>query len=172
MRHPILALFVPLCCLVAACGQPEPTPLQVGPHEISLVFPSDWEHFDYGEKHLFRKDFERISLEDMGRLGWDIDLAIKQALKNLREDDRREIASRDSLLIDGREARALATWDLVSHQYPKHFLFVMNERSLLALHTAQGRLELMDSVFEGLRNSLAFVDTLDIGGQPGTDGGN
>ena len=171
MRRAVWFLFMALS-LMAACDQPEPTRLQVGAHAVSLVIPPDWEHFNYGEQHLFRKDFERISIEDLGTLGSDIDRAVERALVQLREDGRRETASRDSFQVSGRQARMIDTWDHVSHQYRKRYVFVMNERSLLALYMMQGQFELMDSAFEGLKVSLAFTDTLDLADLPDPDRGD
>ncbi len=171
MRRVVWLLFLTLS-LTAACDQPEPTRIQVGTHAVSLMVPPDWEHFDSGEKHQFRKDFERIAVEDMGRMGWNIDKAIERALVQLREDGRRETASRDSFQVSGRPARAVDTWDHLSHQYRKRYVFVMNEKSLLALYMAQGQFELMDAVFEGLKTSLAFTDSLDLAGLPDTEGGD
>ena len=166
-----------VCCLllfatlmVAACDKPEPVPLQVGVHAISVVFPPDWEHFDFGDKHQFRNELERISIEDFGFLGRDLDKAVERAMVMAREDGRRETASRDSLRITGRDARVIDTWDHLSHQYRKRYLFVINEKSLLAVYTMQGRFESMERIFNELTASLAFVDSLQQAGLP--DGGN
>ena len=152
-----------LLLLIAACDKPQPEPLQVGDHAIMILFPRDWEHVSYGDRHQFRQDLNRISLEDMGRLGY-IDLALERAMVKLREDGRREVAWRDTLQITGRDARLVQTWDHLSHQYPKRYLFVVNDNSLLVVYTQSGQFVAMEAAFTELTASLAFADSL---GAPG-----
>ncbi|MDX2474977.1 MAG: hypothetical protein QNL91_14880 [Candidatus Krumholzibacteria bacterium] len=159
----LLLLLAILLFLVTGCGKQDPVPLQVGTHDIAVVFPSDWEHFEYGEQHQWRQDFNRIAIQDYGRMGTMIDLAIDRALVKLRDDERREIASRDTLLVSGRDARMIATWDHVSHEFPKRYLFVLNQNKLLVLYTMQGQFDLMEPTFTKMANSLAFVDTVATG---------
>ena len=155
-----LVLFAIL--LMAACDKPEPpTPLQVGDHSIALDFPPDWEHINFGDKHQFRHDQERISLEDMGHRGRDLERAIERAMVILREDGRREEASREILIISGRGAMVVDTWDHVSHQYRKRYLFVLNDRSLLVVYTMSGQFENMEPAFNELTASIAFVDSVE-----------
>jgi len=151
-----------LLLLVTACDKPKPEPLQVGDHAITILFPKDWEHVSYGDRHQFRRDMNRISLEDMGRLG-RLDLALEKAMVKLREDGRRENAWRDTLQINGRDARLVQTWDHVSHQYPKRYLFVENNNSLLVVYTQSGQFEAMEAAFTELTASLAFADSLRAG---------
>ena len=150
-----------LLLLFTACDKPQPEPLQVGDHAIMIQFPKDWEHVSYGDRHQFRQDLNRISLEDMGRLGY-IDLALERAMVKLREDGRRENAWRDSLQINGRDARMVQTWDHLSHQYPKRYLFVENDHRLLVIYTMSGPFEAMEPTFTELTASLAFVDSLGV----------
>lgn len=152
-------LWLFLVILVTGCGEPEPTSFQVGAHDITLNVPGDWEHFDFGQQHQWRQDFQRIAIQDYDGLGSYIDLALERAMVKLREDGRREVASRDTLQISGRDARMIDTWDHVSHQYRRRYLFVLNQDKLLVLYTMQGQFELMESAFTELANSLAFVDT-------------
>lgn len=157
-------LFLFLLLLVAACEKPEPESIQVGTHLISVINPPDWERFDYGEQYQWRKDFERISLQDMGRMGSKFDWALERALEKLGENDRREIASLDTLEVSGRDAMMVETWDLVSHQYPKRYLLVINQGNMLGLYTMQGQFELMEPAFTNLAGSLAFIDSVGVGG--------
>jgi hypothetical protein len=160
-----LLLFATLT--MAACDKPEPPlPLQVGDHSITLLFPADWEHINFGDKHQFRHDQERISLEDMGHRGRDLDLAIARAMVILREDGRREEASRDPLIISGRPAMVVDTWDHLSHEYRKRYLFALNDRSLLVVYTMSGQFEKMEPTFTELTGSIAFVDSLEQTGLP------
>ncbi len=152
-----------LLLLIAACDKPQPELLQVGDHAIMILFPQDWEHVSYGDRHQFRQDMNRISLEDMGRLGY-LDLALEKAMVKLREDGRRENAWRDTLQISGRDARMVQTWDHVSHQYPKRYLFVENDNSLLVIYTQSGQFVAMEAAFTELTASLAFADSLGVPG--------
>lgn len=157
--------------LLAACDKPEPVPLQVGDHAITIFFPQDWEHVNFGNKHQFRHEQERISLEDMGRRGWDLNRAITRAMGTLGENERREEASRDTLEISGRTAMVIDTWDHVSHEYRKRYLFAVNDRSLLVVYTMSGQFELMEPAFTELIGSIAFVDTVDTVEQAGLPDG-
>ena len=150
-----------LLLLITACDKPQPEPLQVGDHAITILFPQDWEHVSYGDRHQFRQDMNRISLEDMGRLG-KLDLALERAMVKFREDGRRENAWRDTLQISGRDARMVQTWDHVSHQYPKRYLFVKNDNSLLVVYTQSGQFEAMEAAFTELTASLTFADSLGV----------
>jgi len=152
-------VFQFLMILMTGCGEPESVPLQVGTLDITVIFPSGWEHIDYGQQHQWRHDFQRIAIQDYDGLGSEIELAIARAMVKLLEDGRREIASRDTLQISGRDARMIDTWDHVSHQYRKRYLFVLNQNKLLVLYTMQGQFELMEPAFAELANSLAFIDT-------------
>ncbi len=157
MRRAGILILLPVL-LLTGCGEPEPTALQVGAHDIVVVFPADWEHFNFGEQHQWRRDFQRIAIQDYDNLG-RLDLAIERAMVKLAEDGRREVASRDTLQVSGREARMIDTWDHVSHEYRKRYLFVINQRKLLVLYTMQGRFEVVEPAFTAMANSLAFVDT-------------
>lgn len=159
MRRALFPLIL-ATLLLASCDKPEPTALQVGDHAITVLFPQDWEHINHGDKQQFRQAQERISLEDMGRLGY-LDLALERAMVKLREDGRRENAWRDTLEINGRRARLVHTWDRVSHQYPRRYLFVENDRSLLVIYTQSGQYEKMETAFNELTASIAFVDTVE-----------
>jgi len=167
-RGACLILFV--LTLLAACDQPEPVELQVGTHVITILFPADWEHVDFGQRHQFRKDFERISIEDLGPMGKNLDKAAERAMVQMGEDGRREVASRSRIQIDGRDAVEIDTWDHISHQYRKRYVFVMDERKILAITMMQGKFETMEATFDGLLASIAFVDSLDGVGVPDSTG--
>ncbi|MCK9995765.1 MAG: hypothetical protein KAH56_05750 [Candidatus Krumholzibacteria bacterium] len=154
-------LLVFVLTLVTACDQPEePVDLQVGTHLITVLFPADWEHVDFGQRHQFRKDFERISIDDLGPMSRNLDMAADRAMDQFGEDGRREVASRSSFQIDGRNAVMVDTWDHLSHQYRKRYVFVVNEMDILAIYMMQGRFEAMEETFDSLLAGIAFADTL------------
>lgn len=157
---PLLALLVLTSCNRSPAADESAGPLQIGSHAVSVVPPPEWEHFDYGERHHFRKDFERISIEDLGALSSDLNEAAQIAMTRLREDELRAEASRLHFTIDGRHAVAIDTWDRMSHQYRKRFVFVENKGEILAMYTMMGSFEAMEPAFDGLLLSLAFTDSL------------
>jgi hypothetical protein len=165
----ILVYLSLVLALAPGCGQeaPRPAELQVGPHRISVLLPDGWEHIDYGDTHQLRRELARISVEDLGWLDGDIDTAADSALVLLREDERRGEASRHHWQIDGRDAVTVDTWDRLSHEYRKRFVFVNNERSLLAISMMPGQLEAMEEAFDTLTASLSFVDSLVAPGRAG-----
>lgn len=162
-----VAICLAILGLVFACAcdkSPEPSAFQVGEQKVTLLTPGDWEHVDYGDQHQWRRDFERISIQDLGNKGSYLDLASERALEQLGENERREVATSDTLTIDGRPAYLIDTWETVSHQYRKRYLLVLNGRSLLAFYTMQGVFENMAAAFDAMAASLAFADSL--GHQP------
>jgi hypothetical protein len=157
--------FLIALCLLGACGKKsESLPFQVGDQKVSLAPPAEWEHVNYGDQHQWRRDFERISLIDLGNKGSYLDLAQDRALEQLGENERREIAVTDTLTIDGRAARLVDTWDKVSHQYRKRYLLVLNGRTLLVMYTMQGKFDNMAAAFDRMTASLTFADS--VGHQP------
>ena len=165
MRRLRLALTASLLW-IGACGhdgaghEQNPVELQIGHHRVTMVLPADWEHLDYGETHQLRRDLAGISIADLDRMGVNLDEAAERAMAGMGEDDRRETAARRRYRIDGREALAIDTWNRLSHQYRRSYLFVSNERKLLAFWMTLGDFAVMEEAFKGLAASLAFVDTV------------
>jgi hypothetical protein len=54
--------------LTCACFAPETDPVSVtiGVHEVQLVVPPEWQHYDHGREQRFEIELLRISLADMG----------------------------------------------------------------------------------------------------------
>lgn len=158
-RRTLTVILLALACM-PACSKQEPTLLRIGDHTISVHLPEGWEHFNYGERHQLRRDFARISLDDLGLQGRDLDRVATKVMPSLGENDRRSVASKQHFLIGDRDALALDTWDTFSHQYRKRYVFVIDEGSLLAIYTMQGEFSEMEKAFDGLIASVAFVDSL------------
>jgi hypothetical protein len=147
--------------LVTACSrEPQPVELQVGEHRISVVVPEGWEHIDYGERHQLHRELERISIEAFPRPNGDLDANVDIRLVELKEDRRRDTATRERFDLAGHEALTVDTWDKLSHQYRKRFVFVAVDNSLMAIHTMQGRFEDLVADFDALISSFTVVDTL------------
>lgn len=160
------ACLVVVLVLLAGCdlNNPEPVELQVGQHRVSVVIPEEWEHVDYGERHLLRKDFGRIIIEDLGWLGKDFDKSVRIALKKLKENEQRDEAFRKSSLLEGHQAVVVQTWDKLSHLWPKKFFFLKTEESLLTIYMMQGEFAAMEPAFDDLVTSFALADSLQQNG--------
>jgi len=168
----VTGLLLAALALLAACDRPDlPVQLQVGAHTISVVIPPDWEHLDYGDRHHFRRNFDRIVIEDLHRSGRDLEKAAEKAMVQLREDGRREIATSVSFQVDKRNALVIDTWDLLSHQYRERYVFMNNKGDLLVIYMMQGRFETMEAAFGELLASFTFVDSLAVTGTPVSNGG-
>ena len=79
------------------------------------------------------------------------------ALAELGHDQRRDIKSRTSLRIDGRDALDLATWTRQSHEGPQRLLLVLNDGYLLALSTRQSADPEAARAFDSFRDGLHFA---------------
>ena len=66
----LIRIPVALCGLLLTCGcsapDPDPLPLTIGVHEVQLIVPADWHHFDHGREQRFENGMQHISLADMG----------------------------------------------------------------------------------------------------------
>ena len=163
-----LVLCIPLFALatLAACETNEPAPpvtILAGSHSFAVTLPDGWEHLDYGNKHQLRRGPTRISIEEMDSLGPNLNSAARRALGRLNEMERRDIASTREFEITGRSAIAVDTWDHLSHQWRKRFVFVNDQGNYLALYTMSGQFENMEGAFDSLVTSLAFTDSLPRG---------
>lgn len=153
----VLVLMLPGGC---AREEPRPVELRVGDHRVSLVLPEGWEHLDYGDRHHLRRDLERISIEVLDLPDYDLDALVDTGLHHLKEDERRDEASRERFELAGHEAMVVDTWDRLSHQHRKRFLFVGAGEGLLTIYMMQGEFEAMEPAFDALVTSLVLVDSL------------
>ncbi len=82
---------------------------------------------------------------------------VDDALPGLKGDNRREVASRTSITIEGVEAEEVKVWDRLSHNQPEHLLFIANGGNLFVMtHALAGR-EHSVAAYEVARASLRFV---------------
>jgi len=172
MMKRCIPVILAILALLPACSKQEPTLLKIGDHTITAFLPEGWEHFNYGERHQLRRDFARISLDDLGLQGSDLDRAAARVMPKIGENDRRSVASRQAFLIGDKDALAIDTWDTFSHEYRKRYVFVIDGRSLLAIYTMQGDFSEMEAAFEELVASVAFPDSLDQAGSGNGVSGN
>lgn len=154
MRRWLIALTI---FLVAGCGTDtsDRVDLRVGEHSISVAIPDGWEHLDYGEHHLLRKELAAIAIREIGG-GPD------SGPGRLGENEQRDVASRTEIQVGGRNAVVIDTWDRLSHQWRKRFCFFRAGEPLIAIFTMHGEFEAMEPAFEALLASVVIADSADV----------
>jgi hypothetical protein len=151
----------------SACARetpPAPKEFEFGARRVQVVVPTGWEALDQGRQKRFRKGEFQIVLQNLGSRTpppRDLDELIEWGLAEVGAavgpDQRREVKSRRTVMIDGREAVDIETRNRLDHTNPQRILFVIDEGDLLALHTV--RMAFADSLaaFDAIRDSLHFV---------------
>ena len=87
----------------------------------------------------------------------DLPALADAGLKALGHDQRRDVKSRQSLMVGGRDALDVDTWNRLSHAHPQRFLFIAHDGYLLALYTARQADAEALSAFASVRDSLHFA---------------
>jgi len=142
---------------------PLPTDLELGAHRVQVILPTGWEALDQGKQKRFRKGELEIVLANLGPatpppLDPDalVDWGLAEIGAGIGRDLRREVKSRRTVTIDGREATDLETWNRLDHTNPQRILFVNDDGDLLALHTVGMALADSLAAFDAIRDSLHF----------------
>lgn len=78
-------------------------------------------------------------------------------LRMLGHDQRRDVKSRQTLKVGGRDALDVETWNRLSHANPQRFLFIAHDGYLLALYTARQSDATALEAFASVRDSLHFA---------------
>lgn len=157
--------------LALACGVPPPEPVtvEIGVHRVSFIVPEGWQHYDHGREHRLETSAGDLVLTDLGPLVADgsrtgvletgdlAELAMA-ALDDLDHGPRRDIESRGRLLLDGREAHRIFTWQRLTHDGRRRHVFIVNRGNLLVIRTEMGRDEVLGPAFDTVVRSLVFVD--------------
>lgn len=78
-------------------------------------------------------------------------------LAKLGHDERYAIAEQQAMAISGRPALLVDTWDRLSHDQRRRYVFVLNEGNLLVARMELGRFSEMEPVFDALVASLRFA---------------
>jgi hypothetical protein len=86
----------------------------------------------------------------------DLRAVADASLAKLGHDARRDVKSRITATIDGRDALDVETWNRLSHATPQRLLFVLNDGYLLAFYTGQGADTDAMTAFETMRAGLHF----------------
>ena len=91
--------------------------------------------------------FDERSIDDLVETAWPrVDTAVHRA-----------IARSEAIEIDGRPARRLSTWDTMTHEHRREFVFVLADGNLLALGMGLGQASDLSPAFEGLVSSLHLL---------------
>lgn len=174
----VVALVASACSKPAPPPPPPPRALTVGAHRVTVVVPVGWSgslvdgtvtlkappptdeeqrKLDY-QGTLSWTSFAEVIMRDLGPvssapLGKHVD----DALPGLTGDNRREVASRTSITIEGVEAEEVKVWDRLSHNQVEYLLFIANGGSLFLMTHAMAGREHSIAAYEVARASLRFV---------------
>lgn len=101
--------------------------------------------------------FDRL-LAEVDRLPeLDLEASLPQALRDLGEDRRRDVAETRSVRLGGRDALAVDTWYRLTHQDRRHYVLVFDDGCLLALRADRGGPAGTTRALEAVMRSLEFA---------------
>jgi hypothetical protein len=162
-RMLMLALLAGSAC-ARSSAPPAPKEFELGAHRVQVIVPAGWEALDQGKQKRFRKGEFEIVLQNVGSpkppprdLDELVDWGLVQLGAGVGHDQRRELKSRRTVMLDGREAVDIETWNRLDHTNPQRIFFVDDDGELLALHTERMAFEDTLAAFDAIRDSLHFV---------------
>jgi hypothetical protein len=86
----------------------------------------------------------------------DITTLAVEALADFEPLDRRTIRNRSPMLIDGRSALLVETWDRLNHIQPMRYIFILNEGRFLVVRSGLGQFSEIEPAFEAIAASLTL----------------
>jgi hypothetical protein len=151
-----------------ACAREKPGPAPkefvFGARRVQVIVPDGWEALDQGRQKRFRRGEFSIVLQFLGPstspprdLDELIDWGLAELGAEIGPDSRREVKSRRPVVLDGREAFDIETWNRLDHTNPQRIFFVKVDGGLLALHTERMAFGDTLAAFDAIRDSLHLV---------------
>ena len=165
-KYSRLRILTLVLLAAASCARTPPAPkeFELRARRVQVTVPTGWEALDQGQQKRFRKgEFEIVlqNLESPKPPARDLDELIDWGLAQLGagvgHDQRREVRSRRTVMVEGREAVDIETWNRLDHTNPQRIFFVDDEGELLALHTERMAFADTLAAFDAIRDSLHFV---------------
>ena len=160
-----ICAFALLLAATPACGEDRaavmPKEFELGTHRVQVMVPNGWEALDLGKQKRFRKGEFEIILQKLGSPTTPprtLDEFIDWGLAGVGHNQRREEKSRRTVMLDGREAVDIETWNRLDHTNLHRIFFVDADGELLALHTAGMAFKDSLDAYAAIRDSLHFVN--------------
>jgi hypothetical protein len=149
------------CARETAPAPAKETQFEFGARRVQVIVPAGWEALDQGRQKRFRKGEFGIVLQylepanplprdQVEFMSWGL-AAVGEAVGR---DLRREIKSRRTIMIDGRPATEIETWNRLDHTNPARILLVPDDGAVLALYTERMALEESLAAFDAIRDSI------------------
>lgn len=164
LRTCTLAAVLLAASVCARETPPAPKEFELGAHRVQVTVPPAWEALDQGKQKRFRKGEFEIVLQNLGSakppprtLDELIDWGLTALDAGVAHDGRREVKSRRTVIVDGREAVAIETWNRLDHTNPQRIFLVDDDGELLSLHTERMAFDDTLAAFDAIRDSLHFV---------------
>ncbi len=136
------------------------------------VFPSQqgWEAFERpwsklrrvgGTRPIVVEEVEHAFTEAISRIAAlpapDLPTIAVAALEGMFQGAHREIARRQATTLDGVDALLIDTWDRLTHEARKRYLFMLNRGNLLVVRMELGKFSEMEPAFDTLLSTLRLV---------------
>jgi hypothetical protein len=86
----------------------------------------------------------------------DLSLLAKTILADIEPMDRREIATEQPIVVDGRRALRFDTWDRRNHTWRRRSVYIENDGRILVVRMGLGQFENLDAAFDRVVESVRF----------------
>jgi hypothetical protein len=87
----------------------------------------------------------------------DLAALAARSLGDLDSGIRRDLELEERITLNGMQARRIQTWNSLTHENRRRFVFVVNRGHLLVIRTEGGRDEVLAPAFETVVRSIVFV---------------
>ena len=88
----------------------------------------------------------------------DLATLATEVLADFEPLDRRTVREQRPMIVDGRRALLIETWDRLNHIQPMRYIFVVDDGRILVLRTGLGQFSDIEPAFEAVVTSLTFRD--------------